>query len=167
MDKENPKTEEGSNNPPATPSQKPGLEDFDSLFDSLPKISPQWGLSESARPKLAGPPLRLVGVLLVLLVAAAILPFVLSSVRQDSVSQGSDDYYKTLEAYAQAKAKGGSLQMELSPTELSRLSSASRVEMKDGSYLVLGEGSTCWSIPVNPTLPPPSPKKLDSAYCRQ
>lgn len=146
-------------------SSKPrdeGLVDaFDGALTTRPQVDANWGLAASTRPRL---PRRVLFALLLCLAVLLLFPLVMMLLRP-ATSAPADEAYRTLDAYARARAEGVELETGLSPAARTLLTGASRVETAEGPLIALRTGSTCWAVPAAPTLPAPAPKQVPSAYC--
>lgn len=134
---------------------------FDAALETRPQVDANWGLAASSRPRL---PRRVLLALLVCLAVLLVFPLVMLLLRP-APSAPADEAYRTLDAYARARAEGVELETGLSPAARSLLTGASRVETSDGPLIALRTGSTCWAVPVDPPLPAPAPQQVPSAYC--
>lgn len=136
-------------------------EAFDAALATRPQVDANWGLAASTRPRL---PRRVLLALLACLAVLLVFPLVMMLLRP-ATSAPADEAYRTLDAYARARAEGVELETGLSPAARTLLTGASRVETSDGPLIALRTGSTCWAVPAAPSLPAPAPQQVPSAYC--
>ena len=126
------------------------------------RASENWGL-ESRR---SIPPLspRLIGSLVSILLVVLASPFVFMRMKPSDTTMRDDAYY-ALEAYSRALAANSSLETDLSASERALIASASRLETKDGSLLVLRGEFACWGVSTTPSEQYQAPKELDPEFC--
>lgn len=133
-----------------------------SALATTPAASQNWGL-ESTRSLPPLPP-RLIATLVSVLLILAAAPFLLAKMSSSEVSMKDDSFY-ALESYSRALSSGADLESALSPSELALLSSASRLETKDGPLLVLRGEFGCWAVSTAPAKNPAQPREMDSQFC--
>jgi len=147
--------------PDSDPSPNALVDAYDAALETRPQVDANWGLLDSSRPR---PPRRVLLALLACFAILLVFPLVMMLLRPAATTP-FDEAYRTLDSYARARAEGVELETGLSPAARTLLTGASRVETSDGPLIALRTGSTCWAVPVDPSLPAPAPQQVPSAYC--
>lgn len=133
---------------------------FEDALPVVPKVPSNWGVAGNSRPLLPRRWFVVVAVLVVFMVA----PVVFLSLRPKAAPV-RDGAYRALDAYVQAKVTETPLEEGLSAQQRALLSSASRVESSDEVLLTLRSDSVCWSVPLEPQDPAPTPQEVVPELC--